>query len=334
MRTCLVLWCAALLPAQDKELKAIFERFDANKDGIVLRAEFPGSDEQFAAIDRNKDKHLDLAEFTGSAVAARLLEAVKANAAPPRDRLDPSTDYEKRLAGLMRLDKNKDRRIAREEWTGAPGAFTELDLVADGFLDDADRQEAKRRLEQKAAKDGVLLTLPQELKSTLPPPAELMKRLDENQDLRISRAEAGTSKLALVFDTADTNHDGFVDERELATIVAAVAEHLRRRDRGAERPRAFAVPFDAWDKNHDERLEASEFLERKELFPRIDADRNGFVTREEVSRYARSVENEGFLERFDLDGDGKVTFEEFGGPLEVWRRLDRNGDGVITAADR
>ena len=29
----------------------------------------------------------------------------------------------------------------------------------------------------------------------------------------------------------------------------------------------------------------------------------------------------------------KVTLAEFGGPPEAFRRIDRNGDGVITRAD-
>lgn len=38
-------------------------------------------------------------------------------------------------------------------------------------------------------------------------------------------------------------------------------------------------------------------------------------------------------QRYDKDGDGKITAEEFTGPEELFRRLDRDGDGQITAAD-
>jgi hypothetical protein len=40
-----------------------------------------------------------------------------------------------------------------------------------------------------------------------------------------------------------------------------------------------------------------------------------------------------FLERFDADGDGAVSRDEFPGPKAWFDRLDRDEDGRITAAD-
>jgi hypothetical protein len=37
--------------------------------------------------------------------------------------------------------------------------------------------------------------------------------------------------------------------------------------------------------------------------------------------------------RFDVDKNGRITREEFQGPGELFERLDRDGDGVLTAAD-
>ncbi len=37
--------------------------------------------------------------------------------------------------------------------------------------------------------------------------------------------------------------------------------------------------------------------------------------------------------RCGKNGDGKIRFEEFAGPSELFDRLDRDGDGVLTAAD-
>src|SRR5690606_3574007 len=141
-------------------------------------------------------------------------------------------------------------------------------------------------------------------------------------------------KLAGGFAWADTNRDGRLDRRELTRLVQAVDRELLARQRGDARPEPFRVPFAAWDRNRDGRLEAAEWQQRRDLFPRIDSDRDAAVTPEEVRRYVLSVQGTAFVERFDLDGDGRVTAAEFGGPNGAFRRADRNGDGAVSAADR
>jgi hypothetical protein len=42
----------------------------------------------------------------------------------------------------------------------------------------------------------------------------------------------------------------------------------------------------------------------------------------------------GFVERFDLDGDGAVDAAEFPAFARIAARCDRNGDGRISAKDR
>ena len=58
------------------------------------------------------------------------------------------------------------------------------------------------------------------------------------------------------------------------------------------------------------------------------------MTPDEIERYRRSVEGATFLERFDLNDDGRVTLEEFGGSPAAFRRADQNGDGTVSLADR
>ena len=321
----------ASLPAQDKELALVFQRYDGNGDGVLLRAEFPGSDEQFTAMDSDKNGKITLAEFEKSAVARRIAENRRRDLAPPRARLDPLARSEQRFEALARIDKNRDGRITRDEWNGAPEGFAALDADGNQVLDAADREAARRREE---AEPAAMPALPAEFKALLPPAEELLKRLDDDKDQKLSKAEAGTSKLAPVFGLADTSKDGFLDLDELRRILDRVNRAVLERNKGYEKPRAYEVPFDAWDKNKDERLDSNEFLERKDLFARIDADRDSAVTRAELARYRKSIEGESFLERFDLDGDGKVTLEEFGGSIDAFRRLDKNGDGAVSAADR
>ena len=63
-------------------------------------------------------------------------------------------------------------------------------------------------------------------------------------------------------------------------------------------------------------------------------NRDAHVTREEVERYKRSVEGNNFIEKHDLNGDGRVSLQEFGGSPDAFRRADRNGDGYISSRDR
>jgi Ca2+-binding EF-hand superfamily protein len=171
-------------------------------------------------------------------------------------------------------------------------------------------------------------------KTDLPDRATLLAKLDRDKDGALSRAELGKEALAALFARADRNGDERLDEAELDRAIEQVNAAVRARDAGSEKPRAFAVPFAAWDKNNDGRLDPAEWLEHKQLFPRIDADRDGAIVRAEIDRWARAIERDGFVERFDLDDDGRVTPQEFGGPRDAFRRADRNGDGVVSGRDR
>src|SRR5690242_10318646 len=73
------------------------------------------------------------------------------------------------------------------------------------------------------------------------------------------------------------------------------------------------------------------------LFEQADANHDGKVTKAELDAYAADA-----LKRFDKDGDGKLSLDEFQGlwleltrPLEVraFQFLDRNGEGKVTAEE-
>lgn len=50
-------------------------------------------------------------------------------------------------------------------------------------------------------------------------------------------------------------------------------------------------------------------------------------------RQGRRVDFSTLARRFDADGDGQITMEEFPGQQRFFERLDRNGDGVLSKAD-
>jgi Ca2+-binding EF-hand superfamily protein len=325
---CLVLGSA--LAAQDKELREVFDRYDRDRDGIVAAAEFPGSPAQFAALDADRDGKVTFAEFKVSPTARALLRARNRDAGAPRARTAPADLAARRLAHLGRWDQDADGRVTRAEWSGSELAFATLDIDGNGVLDARDRAAAPAVADPV---DGLREILAR-FKTYLPEPAATIARLDRDKDGVLTQAELGKDPLAPLFAHADRNGDERLDEAEIARAVGLVNAAVRARDDGNARPRAFAVPFAAWDKNDDGRLDVNEWLEHKQLFPRIDADRDGAVVRAEIERWVRAIERDGFIERFDLNDDGKVTLEEFDGPRDAFRRADRSGDGVVSGRDR
>jgi Ca2+-binding EF-hand superfamily protein len=324
----------ALLPASlraqddDELLKRAFQRMDQDGDGKVARAEFAGSDAQFAAIDADHDGVLTFAEYARSEAARAFLRAAKRQGGEPRPRTSLAALAPLRLEHLARWDKNHDGKVTLDEWTGTPAAFAQLDLDHDGVLDARDRALA---LAQAPPPPPAL----PEGRFELPGTDDLLLRLDKDGDGAISLKEAAANKhLAEAFAFADQDGDGKLSRAELVRLQRELDKRRGEEQRERGRPQPYEVPFDAWDADKDGKVRQNEWQGPRDLFERIDLDHDSAVTREEVERYRRRVLGEDFVARFDLNGDGKVTLAEFGGPPAAFRRADRNGDGVITKGDR
>jgi len=118
--------------------------------------------------------------------------------------------------------------------------------------------------------------------------------------------------------------------------------------------------FRIWDTNGDGVLTADEIPDAA-IFAKVDADKNGKITREEVARFlggapapkkkpepkkkAEERKSEGtmvkpprtlnehvedFFRRFDRNKDGKVQREEFQAGEEVFKKYDRSRDGSLS----
>jgi Ca2+-binding EF-hand superfamily protein len=325
-----IVGAATPLGAQDKLLRTPFARFDRNGDGVITAEEFPGDPGLYKAMDQDKDGKVTFDEYKVSAFARRYLAAMRVDRDEPRKRVSLADLARRRLENLARFDKNRDGKVTRAEWTGAPDAFTSLDVDGNGVIDKKDRHKAKAEAEVLAQS----LDAVPELRGKLPGGDALLTSFDKDKDTQISRREAAKSPLEPAFGYADRNGDGFLDRGELAGLISAVNAAIDQRNLGYAKPKAPIIPFKTWDKDKDGRVDVKEWVEQKYLFKKIDRNRDAAVTEEELLRYKRAFEGDDFLQKFDLNGDGRVTPAEFGGSRAAFDRADRNRDGVISARDR
>jgi Ca2+-binding EF-hand superfamily protein len=145
-------------------------------------------------------------------------------------------------------------------------------------------------------------------------------------------------------------------QSEPAPPVAAPGEEGARR--GPSRP--FVAAWQAADKDHDGFLSKDEFdlmpriqnlpeEKRLHLFERLDKDGDGKLSREELGRIGQAHDGQGpprqGLWELDVDKSGGISFGEFkAGQFfkklpaarqeAVFRRLDTDGDGMITPKDK
>ncbi len=121
-----------LVRARDSALSAVpktseaFKAADKNGDGKLERDEFTGIRAMFNRADANNDGSLSPDE------AIRFRE----NAA--KNRLPQGNEFPPRFATM---DKNGDKKLNREEFTGVPANFNRMDVNSDGFVTPAELRQ-------------------------------------------------------------------------------------------------------------------------------------------------------------------------------------------------
>lgn len=162
---------------------------------------------------------------------------------------------------------------------------------------------------------------------------------DKNKDGLIQLEEYPGDKS--VFRGYDKNKDDVLSVPETMAMAEDEIADIRKKLRNPSRY-DFLPLFDI---DRDNNISLDEYDGPMADFKKYDKDDDGVVTYDELypeKMMERMKKNEDagpkpedltILETMDANKDGKVSREEFKGTADGWKRLDRNGDGVVTIAD-
>jgi Ca2+-binding EF-hand superfamily protein len=232
----------------------LFGQLDANNDKVIEKSEVPESSRAAFEVllkhaDLNKDGKIDRDEYRDMLVSLR--------DAGPGPGAAPAAGAGQDL--FVRMDRNGDGKLSREEFAVPEMLFKRIDADDDGFITTA---EAARFREATGAGPGLGIMLLRGL-----------KEMDKNGDGKVSREEFTGPEPQ--FDRIDADKDGFLTQDEAARMLA----------RGGLNQGFGAPRLREMDTNNDGKISRKEFTGPEPQFDRIDADKDGFLTPAEVRQF-------------------------------------------------
>lgn len=155
-------------------------------------------------------------------------------------------------------------------------------------------------------------------------PMARFKAMDKNGDGKVSRDEFPGRPA--MFERVDKNKDGVLEASE----VKALAESMPKGGTPGGGPAGMqpGARIMAMDKDGDGKVSRAEFSGAPAVFDRLDADKDGSLTRDEAARGPQVMMD--ILRAMDTDGDGKISRDEYRGPAERFTQLDADKDGFVT----
>jgi len=330
-----------------KVTKAIYDRYDKNKDGKLSRAESGFDEATFALIDTNKDGQL----------AANELEAWLAG---PSD-----LELTVRLGGLP-AKRQPGGLLKAVVGAGAPtsNAAVELSPGKDWPLASATRPQGEglvltngiAQIEVRGDNSGRLFGdgargfYVQQFNMSLK---------DKKDYLTKAEAQA-TDFLGGIFVLADRDNDGKLTLKELNAFFEAIGggasafATLTVADHGAGL-------FELLDANRDNRLSIRELRTGWERIAPWDKAKTGTIAREQIPRQYQLTVRQGpddprfrrvatrqmanaprpvgsgrgpvWFRKMDRNGDGDVSRREWLGGMEDFKKIDTDGDGLISVEE-
>jgi len=231
---------------------------------------------------------------------------------------------------FSKVDADNDGKITRDE----VAKFLNLTPEPKKEGKDAPKKKAEKPPEKKS--EAAPMVEPRTIKERVD---DLFRRYDLDKDGKIQRKELpGASDEQ--WQRYDRTRDDALNRREATRYVEEQLEAAKRRPR----PDNF---MDLFDMNRDKKVTRKEYDGPGQFFRMYDADRDNVITEAELAAPQMvnvrpedemdmdgptSLPKQGLLERYDADKDGRITPEEFKAE-NVFRRLDKNGDGVLSGAE-
>jgi Ca2+-binding EF-hand superfamily protein len=226
-----------------------------------------------------------------------------------------------------KVDANKDGKITRDE------VATFLNVKPDP------KPPAKAGEPKPAEKksEAAPQLEPRTLKERLD---DFFRRFDADKDGKVQKKELpGASDEQ--WERYDRTQDGALNRREAARYVEEQLEMAKR----YPRPDNF---LDLFDMNRDKKVTRKEYDGPGQFFRQYDRDDDNVVTEgelamgpdagpmrpedEEAMDGPTILPKQGLLERYDADKDGRITPDELKAQ-NVFRRLDKNSDGLLSGAE-
>ena len=208
------------------------------------------------------------------------------------------------------MDRDKDGRITRAEWNGSDRSFKAHDWNGDGVLSGEEVRPGGRRAERQDREPD--FETPHREYRFDDWTVRGFNSIDHNRDNRITTDEWHFDRES--FRRADHNRDGVISRREFLNEDAEQDDD--REDRFAD-----------LDVNGDNRISRDEWHGRQANFDRLDDNRDGVLTRAEVSGGEPPPD---LFTSGDVNRNGTIARDEWHWSTDSFNRLDRNRDGRLT----
>jgi Ca2+-binding EF-hand superfamily protein len=227
------------------------------------------------------------------------------------------------------LDKNKDKKISKDEAPGPMGQFFDfMDTNKDGFLDEAEFTAAMSRFRGGAG--GMVGGGPRFGET-------LLKLLDTNTDSSVSSEEF--AHLEALFDKLDEDKSSDLSMDELNRFNQALFQRNDRPQNPQGNPQGGGnqqrfqgpQPFADLDKNKDGKRARTEVAELpQQVFDRWDENKDGSVDEAEYKKGTQRPRISDTLAKFmDTNADSKISRQEFGQIKVLFAHLDKDKSGAL-----